>query len=85
MAGKPRRTFTGKVRRKRDPKLRRWICGATNGGSGKLSYFWNQRIEGYAGIYIGLGFGKVSKIINFGIFINSFSVKKKSQKKLKSF
>jgi hypothetical protein len=56
------------------------MCGATKGGSGKRSYFWNQRFEGYAGIYIGLGFGKVSKIINFGIFINSFSVKKNPRK-----
>jgi hypothetical protein len=75
-AGNSRRRFAGKVRRKRDPKLRRWICGATNGGSKKGLYFWNQRVEGYAGIYIGLGFGKVSEFLNFGILNKSFSVPK---------
>ena len=47
--------------RKRSPKvrwkpsygeLRRPICGATSGGSKNGLYFWNPRIEGYAGIYI---------------------------------
>jgi hypothetical protein len=30
--------------------------GATSGGSRKGLYFWNQRVEGYAGIFISLGF-----------------------------
>ena len=74
--GRKRRTFAGKVRRELDLKLRRWIYGATNGGSRKRSYFCNQRAEGYAGIYIGLGFGKISKIINYEIFRNLFLVQK---------
>ena len=47
-----------KVRRK--PicgELRRPICGATSGGSKNGLYFWNPRVEGYAGIYIYVGFG----------------------------
>ena len=33
-------------------ELRHPICGATSGGSKNGLYFWNPRIEGYAGIYI---------------------------------
>ena len=53
---------------------------ATSGGSEKGSYFWNQLVEGYAGIYIGIGFGKVSKFLNFVILNKSFSVKKIPEK-----
>jgi len=52
------RKSSPKVRRKPScGELRRPICEATSGGSKNGLYFWNPRIEGYAGIYIGLGFG----------------------------
>jgi len=44
-------------------------------------YFWNQREKENGGIYIGLGFAKVSKIINFGIFKNHFQFKNNSRKR----
>jgi len=47
------RKSSTKVRRKPScGELRRPICGATSGGSKNGLYFWNPRIEGYAGIYI---------------------------------
>ena len=47
------RKSSPKVRRKPScGELRRPICGATCGGSKNGLYFWNPRIEGYAGIYI---------------------------------
>jgi hypothetical protein len=52
------RKSSPKVRRKPSyGELRRPICGATFGGSKNGLYFWNHRIEGYAGIYIVVGFG----------------------------
>ena len=42
-------------------ELRRPICGATSGGSKNRLYFWNPRLEGYAGIYIYIGFGNFGK------------------------
>ena len=52
------RKSSPKVRRKPScGELRRPICGATCGGSKNGLYFWNPRIEGYAGIYIYVGFG----------------------------
>ena len=52
------RKSSPKVRRKPScGELRRPICGATSGGSKNGLYFWNPRIEGYAGIYIYVGFG----------------------------
>ena len=47
------RKSSPEVRRKPScAELRRSICGATSGGSKNGLYFWNPRIEGYAGIYI---------------------------------
>ena len=53
-------------------ELRRPICGDRSGGSRNGLYFWNQGVEGYAGIYThtheGLGdFGKrdILGIIDF--------------------
>jgi hypothetical protein len=49
-------------------ELRRPICEATSGGLGNGPYFWNQCVEGYAGIYIVLGFGNFLEFLNFGIY-----------------
>jgi hypothetical protein len=32
-------------------------------------YFWNQGVEGYAGIYIVVEFGNFSEFLNFGIIL----------------
>ena len=66
--------------RKSSPKVRRKFVGAlnfetsaldhTSGGSRNGPYFRIQRVEGYAGIYIVLGFwvdGKTTYFIIFGI------------------
>jgi hypothetical protein len=45
MTGKAHRKFVAFL------ELRRLICEATSGGLGNGPYFWNQRVEGYAGIY----------------------------------
>jgi hypothetical protein len=63
-------------------KLRRPICVDRSGGSGKRSYFWNQRVEGYAGIYIVVGFGNVLEFLNFEIY---FLYKNNSRKFMKSY
>ena len=56
------RKSSPKVRRKPScAKLQRLICGATSGGSKNRLYFWNPRVEGYAGIYIYIGFGNFGK------------------------
>ena len=58
LAGKARR----RVRQKPScAELRRPICGATSGGSRIGLYFWNPRVESYAGIYIYIGFGNFGK------------------------
>jgi hypothetical protein len=63
-------------------KLRRLICVDRSGGSGKQSYFWNQQVEGYSGIYIVVGFGNVSEFLNFEIY---FLFKNNSRKFMKSY
>ena len=45
-------------------------------------YFWNPCVERNTGIYIVLGFGKVSEFLNFGIY---FQFKNNSRKFLKSY
>jgi len=56
------RKSSPEVRRKPSfSKLRHPTCESTSGGSKKGSYFWNLRVEGYAGIYIGLGFENFGK------------------------
>jgi len=45
-------------------------------------YFWNPCVERNTGIYIVLGFGKVSEFLNFGIY---FLFKNNSRKFLKSY
>ena len=45
-------------------------------------YFWNPCVERNIGIYIVLGFGKVSEFLNFGIY---FLFKNNSRKFLKSY
>jgi len=45
-------------------------------------YFWNPCVESNTGIYIVLGFGKVSEFLNFGIY---FLFKNNSRKFLKSY
>ena len=45
-------------------------------------YFWNPYVERNTGIYIVLGFGKVSEFLNFGIY---FLFKNNSKKFLKSY
>jgi len=45
-------------------------------------YFWNPYVERNTGIYIVLGFGKVSEFLNFGIY---FLFKNNSRKFLKSY
>jgi hypothetical protein len=58
-----------KVRRKPSfSKLRRPIYGATNSDSENRPYFWNQRVESYAGIYILLRFGNFLEFLNFRIY-----------------
>jgi len=60
------RKSSPKVRRKPScGELRRLICGATSGGSKNRSYFSNQHVEGYAGIYIGLGLGDFRNLRHF--------------------
>ena len=47
------RKSSPEVRRKPScGELRRPICGATSGASKNRLYFWNPRVEAYAGIYI---------------------------------
>jgi len=45
-------------------------------------YFWNPCVERNTGIYIVLGFGKVSEFLNFEIY---FVFKNNSRKFLKSY
>ena len=52
------------------------------GGCGNALYFWNPCVERNTGIYIVLGFGKVSEFLNFGIY---FLFKNNSRKFLKSY
>ena len=68
------RKSSQKVRRKPScGELRRPICGATSGGSKNGLYFWSPRIEGYAGMYIYVGFGYFGNPRYFIIFgINLF-------------
>jgi hypothetical protein len=72
-----------KVRRKpRQAELRRPMCIDRSGGLRNGPYFWNQRVEGYDGIYIVVGFGNFSEILNFRIY---FLFKNNSRKILKSY
>jgi hypothetical protein len=65
MTGKAHRKFVGNLA---FLELRRLICEATSGGLGNGPYFWNQRVEGYADIYIVLGFGNFLEFLNFRIY-----------------
>jgi hypothetical protein len=81
-AGDGRETSPKVCWKPRQAELRRPICVDRSGGSRNGPYFWNQRVEGYASIYIVVWFGNFSKFLNFGIY---FLFKNNSRKILKSY